>query len=111
LIAGARRAPALETAFSNLSIDRLYHVCRWATDPAFGEQPVTIDSAGQLQTPSGPLEADYVVAPAKLGIEGRLLARNAAGGQVLIAPANKSVTIPAERRAAALRCPAPPQTR
>src|SRR5262249_14345002 len=66
LICGSRRAPALETAFANQSISRLYHLCRQVTGPEFGEQKATIDSAGRLREPSGQIRAAYVVAPAGL---------------------------------------------
>jgi hypothetical protein len=106
LLTGARRAPALETAFSNLSISRLYYLCRPATSPEFGEQPATIGESGTLREPSGPIVATYVVAPAKLGIEGRVVARNRRGGQVLVAPADGRLRVPADGVAAARRCPA-----
>jgi hypothetical protein len=104
LIFGSRRAPALETAFANQSISRLYHLCRQGTGAEFGEQQATIDSAGRLREPSGQIRATYVVAPAGLGIQGRVLARNRPGGEVLVAPAGGRLTIPPEQRAAALRC-------
>jgi L-serine deaminase len=44
------------------------------------------------------------VAPASLGIQGRVVARNRPGGQVLVAPTGGRLTIPPAQRAAALRC-------
>jgi hypothetical protein len=109
LIFGTRRAPALETAFGNQSISRLYYLCRQGTAPEFGEQKATIDAAGRLREPLGAIRSTYVVAPVKLGIQGRVVARNRPGNEVLVAPTDGRLTIPPAQRAAALRCP-PPKT-
>jgi hypothetical protein len=106
VMSGAGRlGPALETAFHDLSIDRLYYLCRPIAGPEFGAQPVTIDASGRLDEPSGPIEADYIVAPAKLGIQGRIVARNLRGHEVLIALPARRLAVPASLRAADMRCP------
>jgi hypothetical protein len=86
LFTGAGRPKELQTAYANFSIKRLYYVCRAAFGAEFGEQEVTIDRAGRLSDASGFVRARYVVTPWSFGIRGRVIAWNANGGDVLVAP-------------------------
>jgi hypothetical protein len=92
-------APALETAFRNGSVARAYAICNTTFGPDFGEERATIDRAGQLRDPSGrAIRASYAVVPAALGVRGRVLARNPAGRQVLVAPADGRLSVPPAKR-------------
>jgi len=95
--------PALETAYMNNSISRLYYICIYTAGPEFGEQQVTIDRSGRLRGPSGYLNARFVVAPASLHIRGSVLSRNRPGHEVLVAPDNRRVMMPPARRRAVLK--------
>ena len=89
----------LESTFANLSIDRVYYLCQLSFGGSFGEEPVTIRRSGVLAGPRGALRVAYVVAPASLGIRGRLVARNRRGHEVLVAPVNRLVRLaPGARR-------------
>jgi hypothetical protein len=79
LVGGAnvRAAPLRETAFWNVSVTRVYYTCEQSFGPDFGEQKL-----------NGTIHARYAVVPAKLGLPGRLLARDKAGKLALIAPAH-----------------------
>jgi hypothetical protein len=92
--AGGAPESALETAYFNKSIRRLYYVCRPTFGPDFGEQPVTIGGAGRLRAPSGFVTALYAVMPAGLVVRGRIVAVNANGHQVLVAPPNGRLQLP-----------------
>jgi hypothetical protein len=83
----------LETTFSNLSITRVYYLCQLTFGGSFGEQPLTVGRSGQLRSPEGPLTAPYVVAPASLGVRGRVVARNRAGREVLVALDDRGVLV------------------
>jgi hypothetical protein len=96
--AGAPTA-ALETAFNNLSIARVYYVCDRTFGGEFGEQQISIDEAGRLRDQSGYVSAYYAVVPAALGVRGRVVARNTRGHQVLVAPANGRLGLPPAKRA------------
>jgi len=101
---GVQRRALGETAFWNASITRIYYVCRAAFGPDYGEQPLTLAGDGRsLSAPTGAVHARYVVAPAALGVRGRVLARDPEGKLVLLAPARGTLTVPPGRRAA-LRC-------
>ena len=76
---------ALQTAYMNLSIDRVYAACMLALGSEFGEQRVTIGPTGNVRSPSGIVKANYAVAPASLGVQGRIVARNRPGREVLVA--------------------------
>ncbi len=95
--------PALETAYNNNSISRLYYICLYTAGPEFGERQVTIDRSGRLRGPSGYLNARYVVAPASLHIRGSVLSRNRPGREVLVAPEGRRVVMPPARRSAVLK--------
>src|SRR5205823_10709470 len=92
--------PALETAFANYSISRLYYLCRPVAGHEFGERRVTIDGSGRFRGPAGAVTATYAVAPADLGVRGRVVARNRAGAQVLVAlPGDRLGVAPPARAA------------
>jgi len=91
LITARRPSAELQTAFANLSIDRVYYVCRLAFGTEFGEQQVTVSpSSGRLRA-AQPIDASYVVAPMSLGVRGRVVARNRPGKEVLVAPLHGGV--------------------
>jgi hypothetical protein len=94
---------ALETAYSNLSITRIYYICGRLVGPEFGELPVTVDDSGRLRSPSGLVHASYAVAPRALGVRGRVVARNDKGRQVLVLPQGGGLSVAPGRRAA-LNC-------
>jgi hypothetical protein len=96
--AGESQDSALQTAYGNLSIDRVVYLCNPVLGPEFGEQPVTIDSTGLMRDPAGPLRADYVVVPGSVEVQGRLVARNRKGAELLVAPATGTVTVPLSGR-------------
>jgi hypothetical protein len=102
LITARRPTAELQTAFSNLSISRLYYVCRLAFGGEFGELPVTIDNSGRLRDPVGYLTAPYVVAPVSLHLRGRVVARNRKR-EVLVAPPEGRVSV-TPATGDALRC-------
>jgi hypothetical protein len=94
LISSGRHPTAeLETAYHNLSISRVYNVCSGAFGPEFGEETLTIDEARRLRGPSGHLTARYVVARTSLGLRGHVVARNANGHEVLVAPPPGPLTV------------------
>jgi hypothetical protein len=98
LVTGAEEpTAALETAFNNLSIARLYYICNRTFGGEFGEQQISIDEAGRLRDPSGYVSAPYAVVPAALMIRGRVVARNTRGGQVIVALANGRLSLAAKR--------------
>jgi hypothetical protein len=100
LITGAGPpAPALETAFNNLSIARVYYICNRAFGGEFGEQRISIDETGRLRDQSGYVSAPYAVVPAALGLRGRVVARNTRGHQVMLAPVNGRFSLSPARRA------------
>src|SRR4029450_10445171 len=88
---GASDLAVLETAFNNLSISRVYYVCKPAFGSVFGEQRIWADRAGGLHDAAGYLSAASVVVPAGLGVQGRVVARNPKGHLVLVAPLNGRV--------------------
>jgi hypothetical protein len=99
LVTGAgSQDSALQTAYGNLSIDRVVYLCTPALGSEFGEQPVTIDQAGVMRDPAGPLEADYVVVPESVRPRGRVRARNRRGHQLLVATPNGIATVPLSSR-------------
>jgi hypothetical protein len=83
--AGEDPIPALETAYANYSISRLYYLCRPVAGHEFGERQVTIDAVGRFRAPSGPVAAAYAVVPDGLGVRGRVVARNPQGRELLVA--------------------------
>jgi hypothetical protein len=85
---------ALETAYNNLSIARLYYICRHTVGPDFGDKPVTIDAAGRLRDASGFVSARYAVMPAGFVVRGRIVASNPEGKQVLVAPPKGPLSLP-----------------
>lgn len=104
LISSRRNATReLETAFFNLSISRVFYVCDPILGAEFGEKQVKIDRSGRLHGPTGGLTAPYFVAPTRLGLGGRVVARNPNGQQVLVAPADGRAAVPPATRAA-LKC-------
>lgn len=97
------RPPAvheLETAYANKSISRLYYFCKPSFGAEFGEQRVTIARAGRLRGPIGDIVAPYVVGPTNLRLRGRVVARNPAGHEVLVAPVESRVAV----KVANVRC-------
>jgi hypothetical protein len=100
LITGAGEpTAALETAFNNLSIARLYYVCNPTFGGEFGEQQISIDEAGRLRDHSGYVSARYAVVPTALGLRGRVVARNTRGQQVMVAPLNGRFSLAPAKRA------------
>jgi hypothetical protein len=94
---GTRRLAVLETAFYNLSIKRLYYLCKPAAEADFGEDKLSVDSEGNLREAAGPVRAPYAVVPARFPIRGRVLARNRRGSQLLVAPRDGRLQVPAAR--------------
>jgi hypothetical protein len=90
---------ALETAFNNLSIARLYYICNRTFGGEFGEQQISVDEAGRLRDQSGYVSARYAVVPAALGVRGRVVARNTRGQQVMVAPLNGRFSLAPAKRA------------
>jgi hypothetical protein len=101
--AGEFPASALETAYFNSSIARLYYVCGTNFGPDFGEQYVRIDRTGRFRVPAGPVKARYAVVPAGLVVRGRVVATNAEGKEVLVAPQDGVLSLPPGTPA--VRCP------
>jgi hypothetical protein len=85
---------ALETAFANISIGRVYTLCNSAFGGEFGERHVTIDRRGRIVDSDGVVHARYVVVPWALDVKGRVVAWNAQGGLVMVAPPNGRLTVP-----------------
>jgi hypothetical protein len=79
------RLPAHLTAFSNLSITRVYYLCKPEFEDAFGERQITIDGAGRLRDQNGFVRGRYAVVPDGQVVRGRVVAWNAPGHQVLVA--------------------------
>jgi hypothetical protein len=99
--AGVRALPLEETAFANRSITRVYRTCRIVLGAGFGEQELTLGPSGVLRTPSGALRTRYAVVPAAFEAPGRVLARDPAGGLVLLAPSGGMLSVPPGRRSLA----------
>jgi hypothetical protein len=93
---------ALETAYANYSISRLYYLCRPVAGAEFGERRVTIDASGRLYGPSGPVSTPYAVAPVGLGVQGRIVARDRPGRLVLAALRGGRLSVSPATRAAAV---------
>jgi hypothetical protein len=89
---------ALETAYANLSIARLYFICRRTFGAEFGEQQVTIDDAGRLRDAAGFITTRYAVVPAGLGVRGRVVSVNAEGRQLLVAPPDGPLSLPLRKQ-------------
>jgi hypothetical protein len=104
LTAAEDSTAALQTAYANDSISRLYYLCRPVAGPEFGERQVTIDASGRFRGPDGPVAASYAVAPAKLGLQGRIVARNRRGREVLVALPGGRLSVPTTQRSAATAC-------
>jgi hypothetical protein len=90
--------PALETAYANYSISRLYYLCRPVAGHEFGERQVTIDQSGRFRASSGPVTAAYAVVPDGIRLEGRIVARNRRGRQVLVALRGDGLRVSAATR-------------
>jgi hypothetical protein len=85
---------AMETSFNNLSIARVYNLCKKTFGAEFGEQRLTVDEAGRLRdSSSGFVRARYVVVPDGLVVRGRVVAWNREGHQVLIASPKGPVSL------------------
>jgi hypothetical protein len=104
LTAGEFPASALETAYNNSSIARLYYMCEPNFGLDFGEQKLTIDRAGRLRDPAGYVRAPYAVVPAGLVVNGEILAVNVGGMEFLVAARNGVLTLPP---GTVVRCPRP----
>jgi hypothetical protein len=99
LITGAGRVtPAMETAFNNQSISRVYNLCKVTFGSDFGERKLTVDKAGRLRDSSGFVHARYAVMPESLVVRGRIVALNANGHQVLVEPPEGPLTLPLAKR-------------
>jgi len=99
--------PELETAYFNSSVKRIYTMCRGIVGPEFGEEGVSVGRKGVLRSASGPLRARYVVAAASLGLQGRVVAWNPAGRELLLAPNGGVVAVSAPAPARPPGCPRP----
>jgi hypothetical protein len=93
LVADARSVPALETAYFNAGIARVYTLCRTTFGPDFGEQQVAVDGGVTVRGTAEPVAAGLAVVPERLGVEGTLVARNPNGRQVLVAPRGGRLTL------------------
>jgi hypothetical protein len=84
-----------QTAFHNLSITRLYYLCErvFGAGNDFGEQMLSVDAAGRLRDGTQQLRARYAVASSRLGLRGRVVARNRDGGLVLVAIPGRGVSV------------------
>jgi hypothetical protein len=100
---GIRRVGLLQTAFYNLTIERVYDTCLVAFGGDFGERRLTLNSAGVLADASRQLVARYAVVPTRFDVRGRRLARDPDGGLELVAPLNDRLVVAPRSRAAA-RC-------
>jgi hypothetical protein len=98
LVTWRRPTPELQTVYSNFSIKRLYYLCMPAFGADFGEQAAKISRTGRLVGPSRPIKAAYVVAPAKIHLSGRIVARNRKGHELLVAPLDSRVSVAPARR-------------
>jgi hypothetical protein len=94
---------ALETAFANISIGRVYTLCNSVFGGEFGERHVTIDRRGRIVDSDGVVHARHVVVPWALDVQGRVVAWNAQGGLVMVAPPNGRPTVPRWNRQ--VKCP------
>ncbi|MDP9285546.1 MAG: hypothetical protein M3P41_11445 [Actinomycetota bacterium] len=100
LVTGSGKAlPWHETAFNNLSIARVYYLCRSMFGTEFGERAVTIDEMGRLRDQTGDVRSPYAVVPTSLHILGRVIARNVQGHQNLVATADGRVRVAAGKQA------------
>jgi hypothetical protein len=100
---GARRIAVWETAYNNLSITRVYYACVSVFGSEFGEEPISVGAGGRLRDSSGYVKAQFAVVPPALGVRGRVLARNAKGGLVLVAAEKGQLTL-AHGRRSRIRC-------
>jgi hypothetical protein len=85
---------ALVTAFSNNSIAHVYAFCGRTFSSEFGERYVTIDKLGRIRDGTETVRASYVVVPASVYVQGRVVAWNPDGDQELVAPANGTLVVP-----------------
>jgi hypothetical protein len=104
LVTARQATPELQTAYSNLSVKRLYYLCRPAFGSEFGEQPARVARSGRLVGPRGALAAKYVVGPKSLHLVGRVVARNPKGHEVLVAPADSRVRVAPSTRGRQMYC-------
>jgi hypothetical protein len=95
---GSSKVAALETAFNNYSISRLYYLCRPSFESDYGERPLTLGKGGQLRIGTSELRARYAVVPTSFAVRGRVVARDPKGGFELVAPANRVVVVPPPNR-------------
>jgi hypothetical protein len=87
---------ALQTAYGNYSIDRLYAGCDLAFGSEFGEQFVKVDRSGRILDAAGkPLRVKYAVVPPSFAVQGRVIDFSAGGREILIAPAGGVLRVPA----------------
>lgn len=100
---GVPRLALLETAFYNASISRIYYTCKMGFGADFGETRSAVDARGRLRDTNGPIRTRYAVVPARFRVGGRVLARDRKGGLVLVAPAQRMLTVAADARPGA-RC-------
>ena len=104
LVTARKPTPELQTAYANLSVKRLYFLCQPVFGPDFGEQQLRIARSGRLIGPHGALEAQYLVGPASLHLDGRVVARNRKGHEVLVAPADGRASVAPATRQRLLSC-------
>lgn len=79
-------AALLLTAYHNFTVNRAYTVCAPLFGTAFGEHRIRVGPNGVLFYGSAPIRASYVVAPVRLALRGRIVARQARDGLELIMP-------------------------
>jgi hypothetical protein len=93
LVADAHSVPALETAYFDLTIARVYTLCGTTFGPDFGEVQVAIDGSVTARGTSQPVSTRLAVVPERLAVTGRIVARNPQGKQVLVEPAGGRLTL------------------
>ena len=89
---------AVETAFFNLSVARLYYLCRPILFTSFGERQIELAPGGQLLDGGVPVHATYALVPVGYGVEGRVVASDARVGLLLIRPAGGILRVASGRR-------------
>jgi hypothetical protein len=102
---GTSKVAAIETAYYNASVTRLYYLCVPAFEADYGERPLTLGNGNGFLDRGSPLRARYVVVPTSFGVRGRVLSRDVRGGLELVAPTRGVVVIRAQNRER-ISCPA-----
>jgi hypothetical protein len=92
----------LETTFFNLSIDRVYDLCGPVFGADFGDRRIAVEpGTGTLEDVeggTGPVVTPYAVVQRSFGINGRVLAKDASTGLVLVAPPTLTLVVTEKAR-------------